>query len=74
MEPVGVETIIHIRSGRQTLLSMAAGMAPWRMGDTVRFDVARQRLHFFDAQGQRIWMELTQDSGPVTATKPAQAG
>ncbi|HXF60831.1 MAG TPA: ABC transporter ATP-binding protein, partial [Caldilineaceae bacterium] len=58
VEPLGVETIIHIRSGRQTLLSMAAGMAPWRIGDRVRFDVARSHLHFFNAQGQRIWMEL----------------
>jgi multiple sugar transport system ATP-binding protein len=54
VEPLGVETIIHIRSGQQTLLSVAAGMATWRVGDSVRFEIARPRLHFFDAAGQRI--------------------
>ena len=54
VEPLGVETIIHIRSGQQTLLSMAAGMAQWRVGDSVHFDVAHQHLHFFDADGQRV--------------------
>jgi multiple sugar transport system ATP-binding protein len=54
VEPLGVETIIHIRSGQQTLLSVAAGMATWRVGDNVRFEVARPHLHFFDTEGQRI--------------------
>jgi multiple sugar transport system ATP-binding protein len=54
VEPLGVESIIHIRSGQQTLLSVAAGMAAWRVGDRVHFDVTRQHLHFFDGQGERI--------------------
>jgi multiple sugar transport system ATP-binding protein len=54
VEPLGVETIVHIRSGRQTLVSNVAGMTPWRMGDAVRFDVAQSHLHFFDAHGQRV--------------------
>jgi ABC-type sugar transport system ATPase subunit len=54
VEPLGVESIIHICSGQQTLLSVAAGMAAWRVGETVRFDVARPHLHFFDGQGERI--------------------
>jgi ABC-type sugar transport system ATPase subunit len=54
VEPLGVETIIYIRSGQQTLLSVVAGMAHWRVGDHVRFDVTRQHLHFFDGEGQRI--------------------
>jgi multiple sugar transport system ATP-binding protein len=58
VEPLGVETIIHIRSGQQTLLSVTAGMAAWRVGDTVRFDVARPHLHFFDADGQRLPVEI----------------
>src|SRR5690606_10100033 len=37
VEPLGVETIVHIRSGHQTLVSTMAGIAPWRIGDTVRF-------------------------------------
>jgi multiple sugar transport system ATP-binding protein len=54
VEPLGVESIIHIRSGQQILLSVAAGMARWRVGEQVRFDVTRPHLHFFDPQGQRI--------------------
>jgi multiple sugar transport system ATP-binding protein len=54
IEPLGVETIVHIRSGRQTLVSNVAGMTPWRIGDAVRFDVVQSHLHFFDAQGQRV--------------------
>jgi multiple sugar transport system ATP-binding protein len=54
VEPLGVESIIHIRSGQQTLLSVAAGMARWRVGEQVRFDVTRPHLHFFDPEGQRI--------------------
>jgi multiple sugar transport system ATP-binding protein len=54
VEPLGVETVVHIRSGRQTLLSTVSGMAAWRLGDAVQFDIVRDRLHFFNAQGARI--------------------
>lgn len=54
VEPLGVETVVHIRSGQQTLLSTVAGIAPWRVGDTVRFSIARDHLHIFDAQGVRL--------------------
>jgi multiple sugar transport system ATP-binding protein len=54
VEPLGVETIVHIRSGSQTLLSIVSGMAPWHIGDTIRFDIKREHLHFFAPDGARI--------------------
>lgn len=54
VEPLGVETILHIRSGDVTLLSMVSGMTHYRLGETVSFGIDRQRLHFFDAKGDRI--------------------
>jgi multiple sugar transport system ATP-binding protein len=53
-EPLGVETIVHIRSGAQTLLSIVPGITDLRIGDEVRFNVTRERLHYFDQEGQRI--------------------
>jgi multiple sugar transport system ATP-binding protein len=54
IEPLGVETIIHIGAGSQTLLSTEAGISSWRIGEQVRFNIARERLHFFDTDGNRI--------------------
>lgn len=54
LEPMGVETILHIRTGNQTLLSVVAGMAHYRVGDTVRFGIVREHLHYFDQDGGRI--------------------
>jgi hypothetical protein len=51
---MGVETILHIRTGKQTLLSMVAGMAPYRIGETIRFGIVREHLHYFDPEGTRI--------------------
>ncbi len=53
-EPLGVETVLHIKSGGQTLLSCQSGTPHWRRGDTVRFDIVRERLHYFDEEGHRI--------------------
>ena len=53
-EPLGVETIVHIKTGAQTLLSIVPGMTPVRIGDNVQFDIAQDRLHYFDLAGQRI--------------------
>lgn len=53
-EPLGVETIVHIRSGAQTLLSIVPGITDLRIGDEVRFNVVRERLHYFDQEGRRI--------------------
>ncbi len=53
-EPLGVETIIHIRTGQMTLTSQVPGIASVRIGEAVRFNVVRERLHFFSRDGNRI--------------------
>lgn len=54
VEPLGVETIVHIRSGEQTLLSIAPGTSPFGIDTEIRFDLARDRLHYFGMDGARI--------------------
>jgi multiple sugar transport system ATP-binding protein len=54
IEPLGVETILHIKSGEQTLLSLIPGLTDLRMGDEVRFNIVRERLHCFQEDGTRI--------------------
>jgi multiple sugar transport system ATP-binding protein len=54
IEPLGVETILHIKAGEQTLLSTVSGMAHWRIGEALRFHIVRERLHYFDADGVRV--------------------
>jgi multiple sugar transport system ATP-binding protein len=54
IEPLGVETILHIRSGEQTLLSLLPGLTDLRMGDDVHFNIVRERLHYFQEDGTRI--------------------
>jgi multiple sugar transport system ATP-binding protein len=53
-EPLGVETVVHIRSGEQTFLSTLSGMTTWQMGDELRFNIIRERLHFFDEEEKRF--------------------
>lgn len=53
-EPLGVETILHIRSGDHTLLSAVAGTSQYRINDTIQFTINRDRLHYFDLSGTRI--------------------
>jgi multiple sugar transport system ATP-binding protein len=52
IEPLGVETILHIKSGEKTFLSTVAGMTDWRIGDAVQFNIARDRVHYFDLSSQ----------------------
>ena len=54
IEPLGVETILHIQTGEQTLLSLIAGLTDLRIGDQVRFNIVRERLHYFREDGIRI--------------------
>ncbi|MDX2160023.1 MAG: ABC transporter ATP-binding protein [bacterium] len=54
IEPLGVETILHIQSGDQLLLSVIPGTSPIRLNEQVRFDFARDRLHYFDTNGRRL--------------------
>ena len=53
-EPLGVETVVHIRNGEQNFLSTQPGMSTWSIGDEVRFSIIRERLHFFDEEEMRI--------------------
>jgi len=49
-----VETIVHIRSGDQVMLSLVPGMANLHIGDGVRFDINATRLHYFSTDGLRL--------------------
>jgi multiple sugar transport system ATP-binding protein len=53
-EPLGVETILHIRTGQRNLVSLVPGMTPLRIGQEVHFNIVQERLHCFDQGGQRI--------------------
>lgn len=48
IEPLGVETIIHIRIGGQILVSIVPGVTTLRINEEVRFDIAANHLHFFE--------------------------
>ncbi len=53
-EPLGVETIVHVRSGEQTLLALVPGMTELQRGSDVTFNILLDRLHYFDLAGKRI--------------------
>lgn len=53
-EPLGVETILHIKAGEQTLISLVPGMTSLRIGDEVRFNTNPDRLHYFKLDRQRV--------------------
>ena len=53
-EPLGVETVIHIQSGKQTFLSIVPGITDLKIGDAVTFDIARERIHYFHPDGNRV--------------------
>lgn len=54
VEPLGVETILHIKTGQKSLLALVSGLSPWRLGDSIQFHVVRERLHYFTAEGNRV--------------------
>jgi ABC-type sugar transport system ATPase subunit len=54
IEPLGVETVVHIQSDEQTLISLVPGVANVKYGDNIQFDIVRDRLHYFDSEGKRI--------------------
>ncbi len=55
VEPLGVETLLHIKVGGQTVVSTVSGMSQVKRGENVRFDLAQERLHFFNpASGERL--------------------
>jgi hypothetical protein len=49
-----VETVVHIRSGQQTLLSVVPGITDLKIGDLVHFDIVHERLQFFNLEGRRV--------------------
>lgn len=53
-EPLGVQTVIHIRSGEQTLLSLIPGIAKMQIGEDLRFDIMSDRIHCFQLDGNRV--------------------
>jgi multiple sugar transport system ATP-binding protein len=53
-EPLGVETVVHIRSQEQTLVSLVPGLMDLRMGDEIKFNILHDRLHCFDLDGNRV--------------------
>ncbi len=54
IEPLGVETVLHITSGGQTLVSTVPGMTDISLGSELRFAINRERLHYFTPAGERI--------------------
>ena len=53
-EPLGVQTVVHIRSGEQALSSLIPGMTNLKIGDHVRFNILADRLHCFTLDGKRV--------------------
>lgn len=53
-EPLGAETVIHIKCGEGEIVSMVAGLVNYKHGDQVQFDIEKTHLHFFNEQGERL--------------------
>jgi multiple sugar transport system ATP-binding protein len=53
-EPLGVETILHIQSGQRALLSLVPGITSYHIGDTVKFNIAAEHIHYFGTNGDRL--------------------
>jgi multiple sugar transport system ATP-binding protein len=55
VEPTGHETIVALETGGLALTARMPGGPQLRPGEAVAFDIARERIHLFDAaDGQRI--------------------
>ncbi|MCA9835950.1 MAG: ABC transporter ATP-binding protein [Trueperaceae bacterium] len=53
-EPLGVETIVHLQTEDNKLLAIVPGISHHQIGETVKFEVNSDRLHFFTTEGERI--------------------
>lgn len=53
-EPLGAETVIHVKCGNGEIVSMVAGLVQYKHGDLVNFDIEKTHLHFFNEQGDRF--------------------
>ncbi len=58
-EPLGVETIVHLRTGAEVLLSILWGFSHLSTGEEVAFTVGDERLQFFSTDGNRIAREVS---------------
>lgn len=54
VEPLGVETLVHIKVGERTLMSTTPGFQQHKLGSTVHFDITPERLHYFGENGVRV--------------------
>jgi multiple sugar transport system ATP-binding protein len=54
IEPLGVETILHLKAGGVKLVGLVPGMAPQKVGEQIRFDIIQEKLHFFGTDNRRI--------------------
>jgi multiple sugar transport system ATP-binding protein len=48
IEPLGAETVVHIKSGNCDVLSSVNGIATFPIGSEVRYRIIQERLHFFN--------------------------
>jgi multiple sugar transport system ATP-binding protein len=53
-EPLGVETILHIQSGKRILLSLVPGITTYHLGDVMKFNIANEHIHYFGLNGNRL--------------------
>jgi len=53
-EPLGVETVVHLRSGEQTLTCLIPGITHLKIGETVSFKILSDRIHCFNLEGNRV--------------------
>jgi multiple sugar transport system ATP-binding protein len=53
-EPLGAETVIHIKSSEGEIVSVVSGLVGYKPSDKVRFDIDKLHLHYFNEQGDRI--------------------
>lgn len=54
IEPLGMETVVYIQAGDQTLTGSIPGMTNFHINENVRFNLLPDRLHYFDSDGNRI--------------------
>jgi multiple sugar transport system ATP-binding protein len=54
LEPLGVETILHLTSGEQTFLSLIPGMTEFKIGEKIKFSIKQKRLYCFDNDGNSL--------------------
>lgn len=54
LEPLGVETVVHIKNGENEITSLVTGLVSLKIGEKVRFNIDKKKLHYFTDEGDRI--------------------